>query len=102
VKRTSRDQSLRAHHLLDARPAPGPEFTLLIEARDFWRVRKWLLTDKQRSTIEAWICGATCREIAGREGVTESAVHERLSTGLTKLREVEGLRPGGGGGGGRK
>lgn len=76
-----------ARELLD-RPAPGPDFTLLIEARDFLRVHLPRLTAKQRSTIVAWAGGKTCREIAAEERVSERSVHERLSTALNKLREL--------------
>jgi DNA-directed RNA polymerase specialized sigma24 family protein len=70
------------------RPAPGPDFTLLIEARDLLRVHLPRLTDKQRRTVMAWAGGSTIREIAREEGIGEAAVHERLSGGLRKLREL--------------
>lgn len=77
--------------LLD-RPAPGPDFTLLIEARDFLRVHLPRLTAKQRTAVVAWAGGSTCREIAAGEGVTEEAVHDRLSGGLRRLRQLGGAR----------
>jgi DNA-directed RNA polymerase specialized sigma24 family protein len=92
VKRTWRSvcpahhhDGVRARQLLD-RPASGPDFTLLIEARDFWRVHRWRLSDKQRATFEAWLCGATYREMAVGEGVTEEAIHQRIGGAILKLR----------------
>lgn len=81
----SRTSSSR--ELLD-RAAPGPDFTLLVEVRDFLRVHLPKLTPKERSTLLAWAGGKTCNEIAREEGLHRISVHERLSRAITKLREL--------------
>jgi DNA-directed RNA polymerase specialized sigma24 family protein len=80
--RSARDQ------LIERQAAPGPDFTALIETRDLLRVLLKGLTDKQRRTVTAWACGSTIREIAREEGIGEAAAHERLSSGLRKLRKL--------------
>jgi DNA-directed RNA polymerase specialized sigma24 family protein len=90
VKRTSSDHTsslARAHGRLD-RPAPGPDFTSLIEARDFLDTLLPSLNDEQQRTLRAWSRGTSCREIALAEGLTERAVHYRLSQGLQRLRRI--------------
>jgi DNA-directed RNA polymerase specialized sigma24 family protein len=72
------------------RAAPGPDFTLLIEARDFIRTYVPQLNTKQRRTVLAWAGGMTVREIAADAGVTERAAHYWLSSGLVRLRELAG------------
>ena len=72
------------------RPAPGPHFTLIVELRDFLDVHLPSLTVKQRAAVLAWAQGRTCRQIAAGEGVTEEAIHARLSGGLFRLRQLAG------------
>ena len=93
MKRTPRsadDEQRSIHRQLLEQPAPGPDFTLLIEARDFLRVMLPKLTEKQRTAVVAWAGGMTCSEIAAAERVTPEAVHARLSSGLRRLRQLGG------------
>lgn len=85
MKRTCKSPA----ELLD-RPARGPDFTLLIEARDFLRVHLPQLPEKQRSVVIAWAGGKTCREIAGDENVGEEAIRRRLGRALIGLRRLGG------------
>jgi len=64
------------------------DFTLLIEARDFLRVNLPKLTSKQRRALLAWACGETFAQIARREQVTGEAIHDRVASGLCRLREL--------------
>jgi DNA-directed RNA polymerase specialized sigma24 family protein len=74
------------------RPAPGPDFTLLIEARDFWRTHAPKLTLKQRLVVTSWMGGLTCQEIAHAHGVSDRAIQYILSAALVRLRELAGVR----------
>jgi DNA-directed RNA polymerase specialized sigma24 family protein len=75
---------------LDLRPAPGPDFTQLVELRDFLSVHLQRLSPKQRSAIVAFAQGRSCREISTEEGVSERAVQLRLADGLRRLRQLAG------------
>lgn len=69
---------------------PRPDFTSLIEARELWDVHKHKLTEKQRTTIEAWLAGQSASDIAAAEQVHVRKIHERIARGLQRLRELVG------------
>jgi DNA-directed RNA polymerase specialized sigma24 family protein len=68
-------------------PDQSPDFTMLIEERDFLDVHLPRLSEKQQRTLVAWSEGKTCRDIAAEEGITAASVHNRLSSGIRRLRE---------------
>jgi DNA-directed RNA polymerase specialized sigma24 family protein len=68
--------------------AAAPDFTTVIEQRDFLDVHVAALSPKIRSALIAWSNGQTNQEIADSAGVSEAAVRKWIAAGIAQIRSI--------------